>query len=57
MTSGPKRYRVGYRAANGSWIFGAPQDERAVVGYYDPATDTWYEGIADILDAHGLAIR
>lgn len=54
MASGPKRYRVGYRAANGSWIVGAPQDETAVVGYLDPATDTWYEGVADIQSGQWL---
>ncbi|MCA9879996.1 MAG: hypothetical protein KC442_19510, partial [Thermomicrobiales bacterium] len=54
MSNGPKRYRVGYRAPNGSWVFGVSEVESAVVGYYDPATDTWYEGVADIQSGQWL---
>ncbi|MFT4041485.1 MAG: hypothetical protein QM692_25095, partial [Thermomicrobiales bacterium] len=54
MSDGAKRYRVGYRAENGSWIFGPAPSANSVVGYYDPATDIWYEGVADILSGQWL---
>src|SRR5215218_8495099 len=49
MTSGPRRFRSGYRSpATNEWVLGAPDLPDAIVGYYDPDADQWVEGIADI---------
>jgi len=55
MTSGPRRYRAGYRnQSTGDWAFGIPSFSDAVVGYFDPDTNQWYEGIADILSGEWI---
>ena len=49
MTSGPRRFRSGYRnPATNEWVLGASDSPDAVVGYYDPDADQWAEGVADI---------
>ena len=49
MTSGPRRFRSGYRnPATNEWVLGAPDSPDAIVGYYDPDADQWAEGVADI---------
>jgi hypothetical protein len=49
MTSGPRRFRSGYRSsATDEWVLGASEAPDAVLGYYDPDADQWTEGIADI---------
>ena len=49
MTSGPRRFRSGYRnPATNEWVLGAPDAPDAIVGYYDPDADQWAEGVADI---------
>ena len=49
MTSGPRRFRSGYRSpATNEWVLGAPDSPDAIVGYYDPDADQWTEGVADI---------
>ena len=49
MTSGPRRYRSGYRSsATNEWVLGASDAPDAILGYYDPDADQWTEGIADI---------
>jgi hypothetical protein len=57
MTSGPRRYRAGYRnQSTGDWLFGIPSGSDAVVGYFDPDTNQWYEGIADILSGEWIPV-
>jgi hypothetical protein len=49
MTSGPRRFRSGYRnPATNEWVLGASDAPDAIVGYYDPDADQWAEGVADI---------
>src|SRR5215212_1571802 len=49
MTSGPRRFRSGYRnPATSEWVLGASDAPDATVGYYDPDADQWTEGVADI---------
>jgi len=49
MTSGPRRFRSRYRSpATEEWVLGASDSPDAIVGYYDPDTDQWTEGVADI---------
>src|SRR5215217_9009779 len=49
MTSGPRRFRSGYRSgATDEWVLGASDSPDAILGYYDPDADQWTEGIADI---------
>ena len=49
MTSGPRRFRSGYRSgATEEWVLGTSDSPDAIVGYYDPDADQWVEGIADI---------
>src|SRR5215208_3634899 len=49
MTSGPRRFRSGYRnPATNEWVLGASDSPDAIVGYYDPDADQWAEGVADI---------
>src|SRR5687768_12866182 len=49
MTSGPRRFRSGYRSpATEEWVLGASDAPDAIVGYYDPDADQWTEGVADI---------
>ena len=49
MTSGPRRFRSGYRSpATEEWILGTSESPDAIVGYYDPDADQWNEGVADI---------
>ena len=49
MTSGPRRFRSGYRSpATDEWVLGASDSPDAIVGYYDPDADQWTEGVADI---------
>jgi hypothetical protein len=49
MTSGPRRFRSGYRSpATDEWVLGASDAPDAIVGYYDPDADQWTEGVADI---------
>ena len=49
MTSGPRRFRSGYRtSAADEWVLGASDSPDAILGYYDPDADQWTEGIADI---------
>src|SRR5215207_7158044 len=49
MTSGPRRFRSGYRSpASNEWVLGVPDSPDASVGYYDPDADQWVEGVADI---------
>ncbi len=49
MTSGPRRFRSGYRSpATDEWVLGASDSPDAIVGYYDPDADQWVEGVADI---------
>jgi len=49
MTSGPRRFRSGYRnPATNEWVLGASDTSDAVSGYYDPDADQWTEGVADI---------
>ena len=49
MTSGPRRFRSGYRTgATEEWILGTSDSPDAMVGYYDPDADQWTEGVADI---------
>ncbi|MGH2615478.1 MAG: hypothetical protein ACRDJC_09585, partial [Thermomicrobiales bacterium] len=49
MTTGPRRFRSGYRdPATQEWVLGVTETADAVVGYYDPDTDQWIEGVADI---------
>src|SRR5918998_1754796 len=49
MTSGPRRYRSGYRSsATDEWVLGASDAPDAILGYYDPDADQWTEGVADI---------
>jgi hypothetical protein len=57
MTSGPRRYRAGYRnQSTGDWLFGVPSATDAVVGYFDPDTNQWYEGVADILSGEWIPV-
>jgi hypothetical protein len=57
MTSGPRRYRSGYRnRSTGDWAFGIPNFSDAVVGYFDPDTNQWYEGVADILSGEWIPV-
>ncbi len=57
MTSGPRRYRAGYRnQSTGDWLFGIPSASDAVVGYFDPDTNQWYEGVADILSGEWIPV-
>ena len=49
MTSGPRRFRSGYRSpATNEWVLGTSDSPDAIVGYYDPDADQWAEGVADI---------
>jgi hypothetical protein len=49
MTSGPRRYRAGYRnPTTGDWVVGVPEFPDATLGYYDPDADQWAEGMPDI---------
>ena len=49
MTSGPRRFRSGYRnPATSEWVLGTSDSPDAIVGYYDPDADQWAEGVADI---------
>src|SRR5918995_1435729 len=49
MTTGPRRFRSGYRnPATSEWVLGASDATDATVGYYDPDTDQWTEGVANI---------
>ena len=49
MTSGPRRFRSGYRSsATDEWVLGTSEAPDAILGYYDPDADQWVEGIADI---------
>ena len=49
MTSGPRRFRSGYRTpATEEWVLGTSDAPDAIVGYYDPDADQWIEGVADI---------
>jgi hypothetical protein len=49
MTSGPRRFRSGYRSgATDEWVLGTSDSPDAIVGYYDPDADQWVEGVADI---------
>jgi hypothetical protein len=49
MTSGPRRYRSGYRrGATDEWVLGTSDSPDAILGYYDPDADQWTEGVADI---------
>ena len=49
MTSGPRRFRSGYRSpATDEWVLGASDSPDAILGYYDPDADQWTEGVADI---------
>jgi len=49
MTSGPRRFRSGYRnPATNEWILGTSDSPDAIAGYYDPDADQWNEGVANI---------
>ena len=49
MTSGPRRYRSGYRrGATDEWVLGTSDATDAILGYYDPDADQWTEGVPDI---------
>src|SRR5918996_3176787 len=49
MTSGPRRYRSGYRSgATDEWVLGTSDSPDTILGYYDPDADQWTEGVADI---------
>jgi hypothetical protein len=49
MTSGPRRFRSGYRSgATNEWVLGTSDSPDAILGYYDPDADRWTEGVADI---------
>ena len=49
MTSGPRRFRSGYRSGpTDEWVLGASDSPDATLGYYDPDADQWTEGVADI---------
>src|SRR5215216_2600769 len=49
MTSGPRRFRSGYRSpTTDEWVLGTSDAPDAILGYYDPDADQWTEGTADI---------
>ncbi len=57
MTSGPRRFRSGYRnPATNEWVLGASDSPDATVGYYDPDADQWIEGVADIDSGEWLPV-
>ena len=57
MTSGPRRFRSGYRnPATNEWVLGASDAPNATVGYYDPDADQWAEGVADIESGQWLPV-
>ena len=57
MTSGPRRFRSGYRSpATDEWVLGASDSSDAILGYYDPDADQWTEGIADIESGEWLPV-
>jgi hypothetical protein len=57
MTSGPRRFRSGYRnPATNEWVLGASDSPDAISGYYDPDADQWAEGVADIESGEWLPV-
>src|SRR5215210_3413628 len=57
MTSGPRRFRSGYRSgATDEWVLGASDSPDAILGYYDPDADQWTEGVADIELGEWIAV-